>query len=234
MHDLLESTGSLALDPAGPAAGQSAPAVGPAGSAADPAGAAGAVGTRLSHPPNRVRPMHDLLESTGSLALDPAGLAAGLAGAAWVWGVWATARPGSGRHSRKTQVTRIRCRFHGQVLQMSQRAVRVCCMNDLPNPSEALALDPAGPVADPTDPATDQPGLAADPAGEAGCRAGDAEGLSLPAGGRAMLGDGLAGGRAAGVADGPAGTHVQSGQLGSRSIDSNGCDCHILLIGCAT
>ena len=47
-------------------------------------------------------------------------------------------------------------------------------MNDVPNSSEALALDSTAPAADPSAPARDQPGLAADPSGAAG---GDAVAL---------------------------------------------------------
>ncbi len=92
-------------------------------------------------------------------------------------------------------------------------------MNNLSNPTEALALDPAGPVADPTNPsaeptdsAIDQPGLAAAPSGEASGRAADADGLTLPDGGRAKPADGRTGGRgrqAAGAAAGASGDAVE-------------------------
>ncbi len=58
-------------------------------------------------------------------------------------------------------------------------------MNDVPNSSEALALDSTAPAADPSAPASDQPGLAADPSGAAGGRADDGPDLTLPADGPA-------------------------------------------------
>ncbi len=76
-------------------------------------------------------------------------------------------------------------------------------MNNLPNSSEALDLDPAAPAAESTAPAAGQAGAAAD-------LAGTAPGLALPADGQAKPVDGLTGGRVAGAADGPAGG--QAGQ----------------------
>ena len=129
-------------------------------------------------------------------------------------------------------------------------------MQDLSNPPEAPALDPATLTLDPL------AGLASAPTGsaqgltlladgrakltddQAGGRAaslaqGPARDLAILVGrtedssdGLALLVDGLAGGRAAGTAGGPCGAVGQSGQLGLRSDFSNGCDCHINPIGC--
>ena len=201
------------------------------------AGVAGAVGARLSHPPNRVCPMHDPSNPTGASALDPAGPATDPAGAAWGVAVPEGGVDGQGPgfcwQVREARFTLISHGFREQTLKVSHPSDRVLDMNDLSNPSEASAPDSPSPVADQTDRTVGSAGPSADPAGEAGCRAADAEGLTLPAGGRAMLGDGLAGGRAAGVADGPCGAVGQPRQHQSRSEFTNRCDCHIMRIGCA-
>ena len=195
---------------------------------------------RVSHPPRRVWPMQDRTIPSESGTREQAGAAAGLGSGAFGragpdGSVGGPGRPdrGFGRCGRIAQFISISHTCLGQVLALAHPADRVCSMNDLPNPTEALALDPAGAAAEPSAPAIDQPGLPADGrTGEAGGRAGDAPDPTLPADGRAIPGDGLAGGRAAGVAGGPAGAVGQSDQPRSKSDFSNGCDCHTKPIGC--
>ena len=98
-------------------------------------------------------------------------------------------------------------------------------MTEFPNPSEALALDPAGPAADPTAPAIDQPGLPADGrTGEAGGRADDGPGLTLPAdnpaGGQSRLAAGAAGAAAGDAVElfGRAEALVREVRPGGRSL----------------